>query len=66
MKRLYFKKWVNNTLLIYEFLLVIVMGGLIDNIETPTSEIIPWFVVFIINTLLLIKYGRFEDEEAED
>ena len=66
MKRLYFKKWVQNLLLITEFFVIMALLGVIDNIDTPISTILLLFIPHVVICSLLAIYGRFEDKEDEE
>ena len=64
--RLYFKQWVQDTLLIIELVLAMVLGGVADNINAPTEAIFIIILLMIINAIILMKYGRFEEKEDEE
>lgn len=66
MKRLYFKKWIQNTLIIIETILVIALGGAVDTISTPFEIILIIELAIVVISILLAKYGRFEEKEEED
>lgn len=59
-KRLYLKKWLQNTLIIISLLAGVIMGGMVDNLECPTSYLIIPLSIMIINFIILYKYGREE------
>lgn len=59
-KRLYLKKWLQNTLIIITLLAGVAMGGMVDNLECPTSYLIIPLAIVIINCIILYKHGREE------
>ena len=62
MKKLYFKEWIQDVLLITELMLAMVMGGIVDTIGAPIEGLIVPGLLMIIISILLMKYGRFEEE----
>lgn len=59
-KRLYLKKWLQNTLIIITLLAAVIMAGMVDNLECPTSYLnIPGLII-TINCIIIYKYGREE------
>lgn len=61
-KKLYFKKWIQDALMVYELVLVMVLGGVADNVNAPIESIVIIDLLIIINAILLFKYGKFEEE----
>ncbi len=62
MKKLYFKSWVKDALMVYELVLTMALGGVADNVDAPIEIIIIIGLLIIINAILLLKYGKFEEE----
>ena len=62
MKKIYFKKWIQNALIVLEFILFVALGGVSDNVDAPTEIIFIIGLLIIINTILLLKYGKFEEK----
>ena len=62
MKKLYFKKWIQDALMVYELVLVMALGGVADNVNAPIESIVIIDLLIIINAILLFKYGKFEEE----
>ena len=61
-KKLYFKNWVQDALMVYELVLTIALGGVADNLNAPTEYIFIIGLFMIIIAVLLMKYGKFEEE----
>ena len=61
-KKLYFKKWIQDALMVYELVLVMALGGVADNVNAPIESIVIIDLLIIINAILLFKYGKFEEE----
>ena len=57
--RLYLKQWASDTLLIFELVLAMILGGVADNVNAPTEAISVISLLMIINAVILMKYGRF-------
>ena len=57
MKKKRFKKWVEYTLLVINFLAFIMLGSDSDNMSTFIIIHITAFAIFAINTMLLFKYS---------
>ena len=61
-KKLYFKNWVRDALMVYELVLIMALGGIADNVDAPIENIIITGLLIVINAILLLKYGKFEEE----
>ena len=64
--RLYFKQWVQDILLISELVLALVMASIVDNVNAPIEALIAPGLLIIIISILLMKYGKFEEKEDEE
>ena len=65
-KKLYFKQWVQDILLISELVLAMGIGSIVDTIGAPIEALIVPGLLMIVIALLLMKYGRFEEKEDEE
>ncbi len=66
MKKLYFKKWVQNILVGVEVVLFILFCSISDSLTAPIALYIIIGLLISIIGLLLVKYGRFEEKEEEE
>ena len=57
-KRLYLKKWLEKTLMAIGMLTTVVMAGMVDNLECPTSMLTIPLIIIVIISIILMKYGR--------
>lgn len=66
MKKLYFKKWIQNILIGFEVVLFILFCSISDSLEAPIVLYIIIGLLIAIIGLLLVKYGKFEEKEDEE
>ena len=63
MKKRYLKKWVENTIIAIEFIMILILISDDYNIIRFIITKIIAFGIFIILGVILTKYGRYIDEE---
>lgn len=59
--RLYLKKKYQNILIAIMFIAAMVTGGMVDNLNTPTSHLIAPLSIVLGISIVLIRFGKFED-----
>ena len=64
--RLYFKQWVQDTLITIELVLIGFLCCMSDSSEAFFEIMIVTGIIITIIALLLEKYGRFEEKEDEE
>ena len=65
-KRTYLKGWLENTLIAITMLAVMIMGGIADNIETPTIHMLPFAIIIVINVIILMKYSKLVNKDDKN
>ena len=57
-KRLYLKKWLEETLIVILILTSVAMAGMVDNLECPTTALTIPGIIIVVVSIILMKYGR--------
>ena len=65
-KRTYLKGWLENTLIAITILAVVIMGGIVDKIETPIIYMLPFEIVIVVNVIILMKYSKLVNKDDKD
>lgn len=65
-KRTYLKGWLENTLIATTILAVVIMGGIVDKIETPIIYMLPFEIVIVVNVIILMKYSKLVNKDDKD
>lgn len=55
------KKNIQYIVIITLILSIIIAGGMVDNLNCPTYYLIYPLIIVIINSIILIKWGKFDD-----
>lgn len=55
------KKGIQNIIAITLMLSIIIMGGMVDNLNCPTYYLIYPLIIIIIDSIILMKWGSFDD-----
>ena len=61
-KRRRLKKWVENVLIVFNILLLVVMASDCDDLMMFTITHLSALLLFIVNNLIIAKYGRLFEE----
>ena len=61
-KRRKLKKWVENVLIVFNMLLLAVMASDCNNLMLFTVTHLSALLLFIVNNLIIAKYGRLFEE----
>ena len=63
MKRLVLKRWVENILIIIQSILIIFFSAECDDLKVEIISKTIMLIIFILNNIVLIKYGRLFYED---
>lgn len=64
MKKRYLKGWVEYLLISIQCILVMLLGSETEDLKIFIISKIIFMIVFLINHLILIKYGRLYESEV--
>ena len=64
MKKRYLKEWVEYLLLTIQCLLIMLFGSETEDLKLFIISKIIFMIIFLINHLLLVKYGRSYESEV--